>query len=122
MLHSDIDFNARKTLAAYQKIGLRRAAKAENHTKRATQLYLDLTNLWKTNNSEQSKQYKAIKDSSIFSDQRTITFLKFNYRNCEKGTYNYSAAYPKTNQRLGSQAKLKGTMQVTDLWSDVLMH
>lgn len=63
MLLSDIDTNARKTLAAYEKLGLRRAAKAENHAKRATQFYLDLTNLWQTHNIEQTKQYKAIKDS-----------------------------------------------------------
>ena len=83
---SDLNASAQKTVAAYEKRGLRRAAKAENHSKRATQFYLDLTNLWKTKNQEQTKQYKAIRDSELFGDERALTFLRYNYRSCEKGT------------------------------------
>jgi len=58
----------------------------------------------------------------MFSDNRAITFLKFNFTNSEKRTDNYSTAYEKMNKKSSSQMKFKGTMQVTDLWSDSLMH
>jgi len=119
---SDMNANAQKTVALYEKRGMRRAAKVEHHTKRATQFYLDLTNLWKTKNKEQTKQYKAIRDSELFSDERANTFLRFNYRNCEKGTYDYPTALKALNRKAASAIKLKGTMQVTDLWCDASMH
>ena len=119
---SDLNASAQKTVAAYEKRGLRRAAKAENHSKRATQFYLDLTNLWKTKNQEQTKQYKAIRDSDLFGDERALTFLRYNYRSCEKGTYNYPTAFKILGSKSSSKLKLKGTMQVADLLSDASMH
>lgn len=80
------EVSMRKTLANYEKIGVRRMARAERFSKRNTKFYLDLTNLWRTNSQDQNKQYQAIRDSDLFSDNRAITFLKFNYRNYEPGT------------------------------------
>jgi hypothetical protein len=98
-------------------------ARAEHGSKRSTKFYLDLTNLWKTNSQDQNKQYQAIRDSDLFSDDRAATFLKFNYRNYEPGTYGYGSAFQKI-KRKGTTTKLrqKGTMQVADLWGDEMMQ
>ena len=68
-------------------------------TKRNSNCYLDLTNLWKTNSNEQNKQYKAIRDSDLFHDKRAHTFLKFNYRNYEHGSFNFSSAFQQVKKR-----------------------
>lgn len=116
----DLDNKMRKTLASYQKLGIRRMAKT-SQPKRNSNYYLDLTNLWKTNSQDQNKQYQAIRDSELFSDARCNTFLRFNYRNYEPGTYNYSNAHTKIKRR-SKKPLNKGTMQVTDLWSDKQMQ
>jgi hypothetical protein len=91
-------------------------------TKRNTQMYLDLTNLWKTNSQDQTKQYQAIRDSELFSDDRASTFLKFNYRHYEPGTSSYDVVHYRVKRRGRSQPPRKGTMQVTDLWADKQMQ
>ena len=53
---------------------------AKTHQKKRDTSFIDLTNLWKTNSEDQNKQYKALRDSDLFSDSRGKTFLKFNYR------------------------------------------
>lgn len=116
----DLETKMRKTLANYQKLGIRRMAKT-SQTRRNSNYYLDLTNLWRTNSQDQNKQYQAIRDSDLFSDTRSNTFLKFNYRNYEPGTYNYSMAHTKIKRKLKKPLN-KGTMQVTDLWSDKQMQ
>jgi hypothetical protein len=84
-----------------------------------------LTNLWQTKTRSQEKQYRAIKDSGLFSQLRTKTFLRFNYRNTETGTFNYRQAHRKIERGSlgGARPNLtsKGTMQVTDLWGDPQM-
>ena len=120
-MQDDLDNKMRKTLATYHKLGIRRMAKTSQTRRNSNNYYLDLTNLWKTNSQEQNKQYQAIKDSDLFSDARAETFLKFNYRNYEPGTYNYSIAHAKI-KRKNKKVLNKGTMQVTDLWSDKQMQ
>ena len=56
----------RKTLASYSKLGMRRMAKT--HQKKRDTSYIDLTNLWKTNSTNQNKQYQALRDSDLYSD------------------------------------------------------
>lgn len=120
-MQMDVETTMRKTLATYSKLGMRRMAKTSG-SKRLSGCYLDLTNLWRTNSSEQNKQYQAIRDSDLFSDCRSHTFLKFNYRNYEHGSYTYSSAHNKVKKRNKEKVLLKGTMQVTDLWSDRQMQ
>ena len=43
----DLQSTMRKTLATYSKLGIRRLGKTK--TKRNSNFYVDLTNLWKTN-------------------------------------------------------------------------
>ncbi len=122
MQFMDMNATMRKTLASYEKIGVRRMARSDNHNKRSTKFYIDLTNLWRTNSQDQNKQYKAIRDSELFSDGRTVTFLKFNYRNYEPGTYGYGAAYGKIKRKGTMRLGHKGTMQVADLWGEETMQ
>ena len=118
----DIEGNMRKTLASYSKLGVRRLAKTQQ-SKRSSNFYLDLTNLWKTNSDDQTKQYKAFRDSGMFSDNRMNTFINYNYRSYEPGTYSYSAAHSKIKRtRTNKKPILRGTMQVADLWSDKQMQ
>lgn len=114
----DIDSSMRKTLANYEKIGVRRMARAEHPSKRNTKFYLDLTNLWRTNSQDQNKQYQAIRDSDLFSDARTATFLKFNFRNYEPGSHGYTTAFEKVKRTKLTRLRQKGTMQIADLWGD----
>lgn len=114
----DIDSSMRRTLANYEKIGVRRMARAEHPSKRNTKFYLDLTNLWRTNSQDQNKQYQAIRDSDLFSDARTATFLKFNIRNYEPGSHGYATAFEKIKRTKPAKLKQKGTMQIADLWGE----
>jgi hypothetical protein len=116
-------------LASYEKIGLRRVAKADRDKSLEDSFYLDLTNLWQTKTRNQEHQYQAIKDSGVFSQQRSQTFMRFNYRYTETGTFNYRQAFKKVERgktigstRSNTCLKGKGTMHVTDLWGDPLMQ
>ena len=121
-MQSEISTKLRKTIANYQKLGVRRMAKAENHGKRSTNFYLDLTNVWNTKSNDQNKQYSAIRDSSLFSDERAITFLKFNYRSSEQGGLEFSTAFKKFDKHPSIKIRHRGTMQITDLWNDNTMQ
>ncbi len=52
--------------------------------------------------------------------------MRFNYRNTEQGTYNFTQAFNKIKRRtLGSTRSntcKKGTMHVNDLWGDVQLQ
>lgn len=107
-------------LAVYEKVGMRRVARAEREVYSEESFHIDLTNLWQTKTRSQERQYQAIKDEGTFSQQRTQTFLRFNYRNTEQGTYNYKQAHRKVKRATfrSNKSLKKGTMNVNDLWAE----
>lgn len=122
-MNAETEVEMRKILASYEKLGARRVARAHNLNHRQSNFYLDLTNIWRTKTPQQENQYQAIRDSELFSEERTATFLRFNYRSSEKGTYDYEAAYKRLARSKRFTGKPnskfnKGTMHVADLWSD----
>ena len=89
-------------------------------------LHIDTFNIWKTSNHENHKQVEAIKSSELFSDKRVETFIKFNYRNIENKHINYSQTYhkiiPHLNKLKHDKPSHKGTMNVSELWSEKNMQ
>lgn len=126
MAHLHSQGQLRKMLAVYEKLGLRRVARSDRQNLIDEDFHIDLTNLWHTKTRAQEQQYTAIKDSGLFSQLRTKTFLRFNYRNTETGTFNYAQTFKKIERgSLGSRrgnSHKKGTMQVTDLWGEPQMQ
>lgn len=57
----------------------------------------------------------------MFEESRMDTFVKFNYRTIENKNINYHAVYQKTlaqtNRLSHDRTSLRGTMNVSELWS-----
>ena len=81
-----------------------------------------MSNLWKSSCKDDQKLFTAIKQSDLFSEDRIETFVKFNYRTVENKDINYSSAYQKIlnqkNKLFGEKNALRGTMSVSELWSE----
>lgn len=85
-------------------------------------MHIDTFNLWKRSNHGNKKQIEAIKSSELFADKRLETFIKFNYRNVENKHINYTQTYhrimPSLNRLKYDKPSYKGTMNVSELWSE----
>jgi hypothetical protein len=85
-------------------------------------MFIDMTNLWKSNSQEEERLFSAIRHSGLLSEQRLDTFVKFNYRTMENKNINYHAVFQKTlaqrNKLKHDHSSLRGTMNVSELWSE----
>lgn len=81
-----------------------------------------MSNLWKSSSKEEEKLLAAVRHSGVFSEERMDTFVKFNYRTMENKNMNYHTVFQKTlaqrNKLRIDPPALRGTMNVSELWSE----
>jgi hypothetical protein len=85
-------------------------------------MFIDMSNLWKSSSKEEGRLFTAVKKSDLFSEDRMDTFIKFNYRTMENKNMNYHTVFQKVlsqrNKLKPDKISLRGTMNVSELWSE----